>query len=495
MPVSSSIYSAIGQGVTPLEDPQNALLRALKMQGAQEEMQAQRMTRARTEEDYRRGVERSNRLQQLASGDYADDEARADAFIRGGFIDEGQKILKGRADYLKTRADARKTDVEILDKSLGVAKSFVPGIRSREAAAAYLEGLYSDPVLGPIAARLSPKEMALQNIPTDPQQLERWKAGHMAMSADKLMELSLPKLLTANVGNAQVTTGYDQFTGQPMAGTGQRQEVFQSPESVARGIEAEKSLQQRAQEAAAGRALTLRGQNMVDARARESAARADGALIADAGGPGQAAMVRQFGKAPPGYRWKPDGSAEAIPGGPADIKAGEAGAKSVAKRDAQIAQAESVLGTIRDARGLVGYSTAGAGGLAAGIPMTGARNLQAKLETVKANLGFDRLQQMRDNSPTGGALGAVAVQELTALQSTVASLDQLQSPSQLARALEKIEGHYTRWLDVMKQSGGGQGGASGSFGDKPAGKTVKRTGTQNGRKVVEYSDGSIEYAN
>ena len=236
MPVSSSIYSNIGQGVTPLEDPQNALLRALKMQGAQEEMQAQRMTRARTEEDYRRGLERSNRLQQLASGDYADDEARADAFIRGGFIDEGQKILKGRADYLKTRADARKTDVEILDKSLGVAKSFVPGIRSREAAAAYLEGLYSDPVLGPIAARLSPKEMALQNIPTDPQQLERWKAGHMSMTADKLMELSLPKLLTSDVGNAKVTTGYDQFTGKPIAGTGQRQEVFQSPDNAASNL-------------------------------------------------------------------------------------------------------------------------------------------------------------------------------------------------------------------------------------------------------------------
>jgi len=31
-------------------------------------------------------------------------------------------------------------------------------------------------------------------------------------------------------------------------------------------------------------------------------------------------------------------------------------------------------------------------------------------------------------------------------------------------------------------------------GQKPTGKTVKRTGTSNGRKVVEYIDGSIEYA-
>jgi len=30
---------------------------------------------------------------------------------------------------------------------------------------------------------------------------------------------------------------------------------------------------------------------------------------------------------------------------------------------------------------------------------------------------------------------------------------------------------------------------------KPQGKQIVRTGTSNGRKVVQYSDGSIEYAN
>ena len=109
-----------------------------------------------------------------------------------------------------------------------------------------------------------------------------------------------------------------------------------------------------------------------------------------------------------------------------------------------------MLDAIGDAKKLVSPITAGVGGTLKNIPMTPARNLDAKLTTIKANLGFDRLQQMRDTSPTGGALGAVAVQELVALQSTVASLDQLQSPAELSKALDKIETHYKNWQNTLK---------------------------------------------
>lgn len=156
-------------------------------------------------------------------------------------------------------------------------------------------------------------------------------------------------------------------------------------------------------------------------------------------------------KPPTGYRWKMDRSGlEAIPGGPADIKAGEAGVKAEAKKLAGISSAENVRTTIGEAKDLVGMNTAGVGSWASKLPATDARDLSAKLETIKGNLGFDRLQQMRDQSPTGGALGAVAVQELTALQSTVASLDQGQSPSQLRAALGKIDKHYENWQAVMR---------------------------------------------
>jgi hypothetical protein len=195
---------------------------------------------------------------------------------------------------------------------------------------------------------------------------------------------------------------------------------------------------------------SMRGQNMVDARSREAtaASRAEG------------------GKPPSGYRWKADGSGlEAIPGGPADIKAGELGAKTEQRKALAEQGAKSVLNTVQDAKSLVGMTTAGLGSWASVLPATDARNLAAKLETIKANLGFDRLQAMREASPTGGALGAVAVQELTALQSTVSSLDQGQSPAQLRKSLDKIERHYNAWLKTVN-GGASSGGASGSWGGK-----------------------------
>ena len=79
------------------------------------------------------------------------------------------------------------------------------------------------------------------------------------------------------------------------------------------------------------------------------------------------------------------------------------------------------------------------------IPGTTGANLRSTVETIKANLGFDRLQQMRDASPTGGALGQVAVKELDALQSSVSSLDLNQSPDRLRNNLEQIKTHYARW--------------------------------------------------
>lgn len=212
--------------------------------------------------------------------------------------------------------------------------------------------------------------------------------------------------------------------------------------------------------------VAMRGQNMADARAREG---------------NQISATN--GKIPPGYRMRADGNLEAIPGGPADIKAGELGAKTEQRRQMGIEGANSVLGIVGDAKELVGMSTTGLGGALKVIPATNARNLSAKLETIKANLGFDRLQQMRESSPTGGALGALAVQELTALQATVASLDQMQSPAQLRGALDKIDKHYRGWLRTM-------GGSSNTA--KP---TVTRTGTDaSGRKVQQMSDGSIQYA-
>lgn len=82
--------------------------------------------------------------------------------------------------------------------------------------------------------------------------------------------------------------------------------------------------------------------------------------------------------------------------------------------------------------------TAGPGGtLLAVFPGTSARDLQATLDTIKANVGFEALQAMRDASKTGGALGSITERELDLLQATLANFQVGQSPKQLIENLKK----------------------------------------------------------
>jgi hypothetical protein len=114
--------------------------------------------------------------------------------------------------------------------------------------------------------------------------------------------------------------------------------------------------------------------------------------------------------------------------------------------------ARNVISVIDKAAKQVSPWAAGGGGMLTAIPSTDSRDLAANIRTIKANLGFDRLQMMRDASPTGGALGQVAVQELDALQASVSSLDQLQSPAQLKANLDTVRKHYENWLETITQA-------------------------------------------
>jgi hypothetical protein len=131
----------------------------------------------------------------------------------------------------------------------------------------------------------------------------------------------------------------------------------------------------------------------------------------------------------------------------------------------------NVMSTIEKAKGKVSGTTAGLGGRLLGWTES-ATDLEKTLDTVKANLGFDRLQQMRNESKTGGALGQVAVKELDRLEAARASLDRAQSPKQLKENLDNVYEAYTRWRDSATKAlaekrasqpmGGTGGGAAGN---------------------------------
>src|SRR3990167_5868368 len=150
-------------------------------------------------------------------------------------------------------------------------------------------------------------------------------------------------------------------------------------------------------------------------------------------------------KPPPGYRPSAAGDLEAIPGGPADMKL-----KGQFNQDTGILQA-STSGLDRlgaEANSLLKHpglskSTGlmsvvpGVGGLAS-IPGTDAANFKARLDTLKSQVGFSVLQEMRNNSKTGGALGQVSDRENVMLQNNLAALDRAQSEPEFKAALQRI---------------------------------------------------------
>lgn len=112
---------------------------------------------------------------------------------------------------------------------------------------------------------------------------------------------------------------------------------------------------------------------------------------------------------------------------------------------------QKVSNSIKKAINQVTPFTAGVGSLLSVLPGTEAANLQKTIDEIIANIGFDRLQRMREESPTGGALGQVAVKELKMLQATLGSLDTRQSVGQLKDQLTLVLNEYERAMGKVQE--------------------------------------------
>ena len=87
-------------------------------------------------------------------------------------------------------------------------------------------------------------------------------------------------------------------------------------------------------------------------------------------------------------------------------------------------------------------TTTGMGSYLSNIPGTDAKSLKERLASIKANIGFDYLQAMREASPTGGALGNVSDKELQGLQSVFGSLEQSLDDAELTYNLNLLNYTY-----------------------------------------------------
>ena len=86
-----------------------------------------------------------------------------------------------------------------------------------------------------------------------------------------------------------------------------------------------------------------------------------------------------------------------------------------------------------------------------GMTESDALTMSTDLKQIQGNLAFDRLQEMREASPTGGALGQVSEVELELLKSAMQSINQKLSPEEFKTRLLEVKRLYSQLRDKSLQ--------------------------------------------
>ena len=137
-----------------------------------------------------------------------------------------------------------------------------------------------------------------------------------------------------------------------------------------------------------------------------------------------------------------------IPGGSADLEIKERKRASIQatinkQNDAAVVlkNVKLIREAILDPKEVLGFkiSPIGFGAWLSDVPGTPAKGVKNMIKVIEANIGFGKLQAMREASPTGGALGQVSNIELDLLKSVIGSLEQSQSADDVLRVLNQIE--------------------------------------------------------
>jgi len=154
---------------------------------------------------------------------------------------------------------------------------------------------------------------------------------------------------------------------------------------------------------------------------------------------------QDIGRIPVGYRQTDTGAIEPIPGGPTttnlspkEIQLRESkfpqATQAVKTFEAKTTELEKDLIALRNHPGLPSI-TGLVAGRAPGITKEG-RAAEALYDKIMARGGFKELQDMRNASPTGGALGNISNQEGTQLRAAFAAIDRKQDVADVQKALD-----------------------------------------------------------
>lgn len=146
---------------------------------------------------------------------------------------------------------------------------------------------------------------------------------------------------------------------------------------------------------------------------------------------------------PAGYRYNSDFTAiEPIAGSPqarseTERRSGQVAAANVVTRDI-----DRVLERLDTAvLPVTGFGATTMAALVGGSPAADVKRLRDSLE---ANIAFNKLNELRQQSPTGGALGNVTDKDMELLKAVVGSLSQDQSPRQFRENLINVRNEFMR---------------------------------------------------
>lgn len=238
-------------------------LQQLQLQGQQRQNALAALMYGQQVQDARAKADESNALRRITSGwgaDTTDDQRIASLRAAGmpGLMDRADTLEKQALERQKAKATVGKDNAETLKQHLEALKFIAGGVMANptlENATAAV-GMWER-----LTGREAPEDRAALAQLKTPEQVRQWAASH-ALKAEEL----LPQVQIRNTGGTTDTLAIDRLTGKPTVTSSIRN--TQSPDS------------------AASVAATIRGQNLTDARARETQAAADRAVTYQQGDDG-----------------------------------------------------------------------------------------------------------------------------------------------------------------------------------------------------------------
>ena len=238
-----AIDPRIALGVQPvqIQSPLASFGQALQLKDliGQQDMRALQMR------EYERKQQEEMTLRDLMRGKSGPELETA--LTQAGYGERALGIRKERLAGDKSAAETQKAQLESAMKGYQFAANMAAGVNSQQAYEAMKAQFAQNPLFAPV----------VQNMPAQwsPEVSEELKRG--ALAAAGKIEAMLPKVTDRDVGGTIQTVSTDPVSGrQTVAGV--------TPKTMTPGDV------QQSRDAAAGRAVTMRGQDLADRRAAES---------------------------------------------------------------------------------------------------------------------------------------------------------------------------------------------------------------------------------